>query len=1351
MTRSGRLLRWAGIIALIWAASPHLRAEPPAKLRVLILSGQNNHDWKATTPALKRILEESGRFVVEVTEQPQQGNAETFKRCDVIVSNWNTFGDGAKVKEWPEAMRSGLLDFVSDGGGFVVAHAGGAMFPEWTEFHKLIGATWGKGTGHGARHVFEVKITDPNHPVTRDLRPFTTFDELWHRMAGQPDKKVLATAFSDKNSGGSGADEPMVMATEYGKGRCFNLVLGHDVTAMGTPGFRLLLQRGTEWAATGKVTIAASTIPTEAQMDAALKAAAEYRFGATREALSRVEGMVHAVSGDAAARQVFAAKLAALLSSEATTEARQFACRQLSLVGGAAEVPVLAKLLGDKEIGFFAREALERIPGDESLKAMREALASTSGAMRIGLINSLGELRDEKAVSPIAEAMAESDTQTAAAAMSALGRIGGEQALQTLGKTEAGVSEGLRAAWRRALLQCAHGLLAAGRTEKAVPIYEKLSQPDQPRHIRVAAFPGYVACLKDQGSAPVLKALEETDAAMQAAAVQAMKETQSEALVQAVIARLESLAPEVQAQVIALFGERRETTALPAATKAATSPDAGVQRAALTALGSLGDATTVSTLAGFAEGADAQEKKIILDSLSRLQGEGVDEEMIVVLRKAAPAAQCELIRALVARGAKAAVPALLESAGSPEAEVRREAIAALGKLGDLAVVERLIQMMNNGAEGDRGAFEGALAAICRRAGTSDPVVAALSKEGAGRKRSLLAVLGALGGDKALEAVRAAAKADDADVQAAAVKAMADWPDAAPLDDLFAIATTTDDARRKVFALRGVARLAPTAKDRTADKTVEMLALAMAAATRDEEKKVLLSALGAMPSPAAMRTAEAHLGDPALADEAALTVVQAAEAVWQDHRDEAKRAVQKAMQAGRNPVVNERGASLMLRIEAPENLARGGAATSPDGLDADGHASGDAAAIDGNPNTYWDEKDGQKLYVLRVQLRRPATVSAIRILGFQHHNYAPKDFEVLCDDAVVKKVQDAQYRENLLTVLLPPTPCSAVELRITGYYGRSPAIRELEVFGKPPDAPEKEAQGRETGLRWEQTESALALLKDGKCVWRLNFERREGKPYFHPLTLPDGTELTWLRPADHVWHRALWLSWKHINGLNYWEEDRRTGMSAGRTEVASVKIETRKDGAARVEMDLSYHPPEAPPVLTEKRTLGVSAPDAAGSYRIDWTSAVTAADKDVKLDRTPLKGQPGGAGHGGYAGLSARMAESTRKWTFRSSEGVSEAGKIHGQPARWLDFSGQTAAGGEGGLCILDHPQNLRHPTPWYVARGMPYFSPAFLFKEPHTLPAGSRLTLRYRILVHAGILSPDVLEKEWGEFAKSTE
>ncbi len=285
------------------------------------------------------------------------------------------------------------------------------------------------------------------------------------------------------------------------------------------------------------------------------------------------------------------------------------------------------------------------------------------------------------------------------------------------------------------------------------------------------------------------------------------------------------------------------------------------------------------------------------------------------------------------------------------------------------------------------------------------------------------------------------------------------------------------------------------------------------------------------------------------------------------------------------------------------------------------------------------------------------------------------------------------------------------------------------------------RARDSTFAWQQTEKSLALLNSGAVVWQLNFADREGKPYFHPLRLPDGTETTALRPADHPWHLGLWWSWKFINGVNYWECDPKTGKSEGTTEVTRKQITTHPDNSARVEFGLSYHPPQQAPLMTEKRVLLIAAPDAQGNYWIDWQSTFTAGDKEVKLDRTPPSGHAGGAGWGGYAGLSLRFAAAAKQWTFAGSSGAKGAAALRGKPAAWIDFAGPV-----GGVAIFDSAKNLRHPSPWYPNQHLPYFSPALLFHEPYILPAGKSLKLQYRVLVHG----PGVdLAGQWDKFEKA--
>ena len=288
-------------------------------------------------------------------------------------------------------------------------------------------------------------------------------------------------------------------------------------------------------------------------------------------------------------------------------------------------------------------------------------------------------------------------------------------------------------------------------------------------------------------------------------------------------------------------------------------------------------------------------------------------------------------------------------------------------------------------------------------------------------------------------------------------------------------------------------------------------------------------------------------------------------------------------------------------------------------------------------------------------------------------------------------------------------------------------------------------GAQSELGWKQTNDSLALVRGAKIVWQFNYKKKEGKPYFHPLTLAGSPPLTDLRPADHPWHRAVWFSWKFINGVLYWEEDPKTGKAPGETELLAVRTTARDDSSARFDLALSYHPPGKPPVLTEDRTVEVSPPAADGAYSIDWAARFTAGDTDVALDRTPIRGEPKGVDYGGYAGLSFRLAPSLRNWKFADGEG-----SIEGiwKRDRWMSFGGPIENRKAATIVVLDHPESFRHPTPWYIVRGMPYFSPAVLYQSPYTLSARRSITLKYRILLQLGPLNRKVVDEQWQRFAK---
>jgi hypothetical protein len=269
------------------------------------------------------------------------------------------------------------------------------------------------------------------------------------------------------------------------------------------------------------------------------------------------------------------------------------------------------------------------------------------------------------------------------------------------------------------------------------------------------------------------------------------------------------------------------------------------------------------------------------------------------------------------------------------------------------------------------------------------------------------------------------------------------------------------------------------------------------------------------------------------------------------------------------------------------------------------------------------------------------------------------------------------------------------------------------------------------MAWEKTEGRVALMQAGRTVWAFNHGADATKPHFHPLTLGGGSSMTWLRPPDHVWHCGLWFSWKFINQVNYWEEDKKTGKPAGLTLWSNVVVETRPDFSARIAMDVTYAPPGQPAVMTERRVIMVSAPAADGAYTIDWDAAFKAGPAAVVLEATPVN--PARTA-GGYGGLIWRVAADLKEWQAVSDSGRKDLA-AHGEPARALDFSG-ILDGKPAGIAILDHRGNRGHPTPWFLRLDprKPYglHGPGILFNGPVTVAANEAMPLRYRAIVHPG-------------------
>lgn len=221
-------------------------------IKILILSGSNNHEWQKTTPFLKIMFENTNKFKTEITNQPDTLSFSKLKSYDVVVSNWNSWPEN--TIRWNKNLESGILRYVKEGGGLVFFHASTSAFYEWPEFREITTASWEEKTEHGKNDTVQVIIENKAHPITKGIDDFKLFDELWINARVNENFTVLGSATNKILLSRESKAQPAIFVTEVGEGRIFHTILGHDLEAMKNNGFKQLLLRGTEWTATGIVT-----------------------------------------------------------------------------------------------------------------------------------------------------------------------------------------------------------------------------------------------------------------------------------------------------------------------------------------------------------------------------------------------------------------------------------------------------------------------------------------------------------------------------------------------------------------------------------------------------------------------------------------------------------------------------------------------------------------------------------------------------------------------------------------------------------------------------------------------------------------------------------------------------------------------------------------------------------------------------------------------------------------------------------------------------------------------------------------------------------------------------------------
>ena len=669
-------------------------------------------------------------------------------------------------------------------------------------------------------------------------------------------------------------------------------------------------------------------------LDDQFKAVTTYEFGQSRLPLTVIDDQVRTVDPDSASADYLRGQLDALLTSDATLDAKRFALRNLALIGNHGDIPTIAPLLLDKDLSDMARYALRPMDDPAVDKVLCKALDKADDTEKIGIINTLGQRGETGSVAAIKRQLDNPDNDVSRAAIMALGKIGGPDVLKELCGRMADAPEALRPVYTEACLAAADDLLLEQGdlepqyreyylVQAAAEAYRNLMASGQPTHIRMAAFRGLVLASGSDAGALIIGQLQGNDPALKQMALVLARQVPGEAFTKAVAGQLETIEPSRQVTLLQILGERGDKAALPQVIKATASQDEGVRQEAIQALGMLGDASTVPVLAAIAATAKGKDQAAARDSLNRLTGPVIDDEIVTQLVKAPAddtALRCEYIRALGSRQAMNSVPDLLELTADTQPKVRGEAYKSLAMIAGSDAVPRLVERIKNlKDEGDQKMAEAALVAAATRSAKDSPAQAVYimgKMEGATpqAQASLLRALGSIGDPVALPAIDKALAGKDATLVDAAVRALSDWPTPEPAAQLIKLAKSSNEQTRQVLALRGYVRMAGQTAEQSPAKAIEMYKQAMAAAKRPEEKKLVLGGLGAVNDPAGFALIKPALADKALSQEAQVAQLKLADQLAIAAPDAARKAVEAVLAAKPSDALARQARGVLGRVE-----------------------------------------------------------------------------------------------------------------------------------------------------------------------------------------------------------------------------------------------------------------------------------------------------------------------------------------------------------------------------------------------------------------------------------------------------
>ncbi len=625
-----------------------------------------------------------------------------------------------------------------------------------------------------------------------------------------------------------------------------------------------------------------------------------YQPGESLEPFRAIEELIRQSMTQPSLRKLLDHQLGKMLTPLASEETRLFAARNLAIVGGDRSLPEVARLLNDEATVSLACLALSTYPRGAADEALRAALANTQGKARVQIINTLGDRRDPGSIKVLSDLAGDSDPAVAEAAVVALGKIGNAQsrkALDTLFQGDAHLESVRTLARLRTALQ-----LADEGHRDAVPALEALLTPSTPIYVRRSAL---AALLKaDQKGAPmrIVEVLRGNEAALKPVAIAAVRDLRAkDASANFGGTVLPQLPPEQQVWMIESLAIRKDPAACDAIINAlATSKDTNVRQSAAQALGQIGEPTFARPLAkALAATTNSDEARVIVGSVAALrEGKATDQAVLAEIKAAEDPARALLVSSLAARRSPEVIAALFDEIDGSDVASAKAAFRVMAKSVTSETLFKLLtkyaRLRNEKLQSEVETFiEQAVLTVDDPKVRSESVRAVLAQtfQTPGRA-GLVRLLPLCGDTHSLNVAKRCLHDPEKPVRDSAVSALAEWPDASAWDALFGVQKLPREPRYRGIAMRGLVRLVSEQNAKPDAVLVERYRQLLEAARDENERKLVLGALGGAASPETLKLAVGALNYPRVRAEAEAAIKRISEAIKDKHPEEVKLALDR---------------------------------------------------------------------------------------------------------------------------------------------------------------------------------------------------------------------------------------------------------------------------------------------------------------------------------------------------------------------------------------------------------------------------------------------------------------------------